>query len=149
MEEYGEYEYSQEFSAFERANQGGPLHEFLTDVKMDEKLTRSASPEDRFMVFVNAISADLKLDQRDIRKMLSVVEEHRINHIAYRNPAVFVLGFIATNGGSNLISKRNVERVFGMLDKFKTSEITRPDVVRYMRFWMTLNGNLSTMEIVD
>lgn len=147
QEDFQDENFAQEFSAFERANRGGVLGEFLSDVMIEGKSARSSSPEDRFMKFVNAIATELNLSFNDIRKILETIESQKINHIAYRNPTVFVLGFIASRGGSNVIYKSEVERVFEMLPKFKDLEIHPADVIRYMRFWLTLTGNLSTVSI--
>lgn len=144
-----EYGFADEVSAFERAH-GDVMDQFLSDIiGSDEKQTRASSPEDRFIIRINAVATGIGLSNNDKLEIFNMIENQKINHIAYRNPEAFVLGYLASAGGSSRISKTRVKEVMDRMYKLNNPGIQEPDVIRYMRFWMYLSGTLDNYTITD
>lgn len=140
--------FEQEFGAYERAGFGGNVNEYLSDINMDEK-QRAKSPEDRFIMNINAVATSLNISDSDKIKLFDMVESQKINNIAYRNPTAFILGYLASKDGSRVISKKEVEKVFDLLALQNNPGVKNPDVIRYLRFWLFLKGNLDHVQIVE
>lgn len=145
MEE--DYMFEQEVGAYDRAHHG--IDQYLSEVNIDSKQTRAKSPEDRFIININAIANGLGIDEKDKTNIFEMVESQKINNIAFRNPTAFVLGYLASRNGSNVISKSRVQQIFDKLGNLEDRSIKPPDVIRYMRFWISLNGSLNNVQIVD
>lgn len=102
----------------------------------------SRSDEDSFKLYVNAISRKImsgsnifKINNNDIVKMLKKVNS--INNIQHKNPSVYVLGYLASNKGTE-ITKESVNKVIKEVLHEIDGNITGPDILRYARFWINL-----------
>lgn len=120
-------EYQDVFTDLERATFGqlGVVGAAFTDA------------EDMFTIKVDAIARDIKgefsLTGKDISFMIEKSKD--IPFIQYKNAEAYVLGYIASNGGTNL-NKPTVSKVFKMLSSYPN--VKEEDVVRYGRLWMNL-----------
>jgi hypothetical protein len=132
-----------EVKAFERAGQSGKLAELLSSTVSgkDKKGGREAiSLEDRFLINVDSISRKLNseeitnLTENDINIMLE--KSQFILGLKYKNPTAYILGYIASKGGTNLDPvnvKFVINKILPKIDK--DAGIEPPDVVRYARYW--------------
>jgi hypothetical protein len=143
-EEYEEYEdYNNEenearpeFGAHERVGVG-----MVGLLPLDSELPKD--PTERFITYVNAISLSIKetnpetsLGDEDIRTMLTVED---IKNIEHKNPTAYVLGYIASNGGTE-IKKKNASFVFEkILPNVQDISVKPADVIRYARYWINMN----------
>jgi hypothetical protein len=100
-------------------------------------------PVERFKLYVDAISRNLtsleliNLTQDDIDNMLSPIK--KIKNINHKNPTAYVLGYIASNGGTNISQKQVTYVLNKILPNIANKlDIKQPDVIRYARYWMTL-----------
>jgi hypothetical protein len=135
-------EYRNERNAFERA---GPADD-LIGMFSDENV-RTRDPLELFRRKVRAISLQINdkfpgvLPRPDINNML--IKAETISHIDFKSPTAYVLGYIASNGGTK-INEKSVDYVFKNIipfvnDPVKESDFVKePDVIRYARFWLKL-----------
>lgn len=138
----GEEEYKDERTAFERSGPGGDLIGMFSDENI-----RTRDPLELFRRKVRAISLQINenfpgvLPKADINVML--VKAEKISHIDFKSPTSYVLGYIASNGGTK-INEKSVDYVFKNIIPFvnvpsKESDFVKePDVIRYARFWLKL-----------
>lgn len=149
---FGDYGQEDQYSAEEDFLDDGPELKAERDVReragggmnlVSSKELKDATPEERFNVYVEAISRSLNSDgiftieQKDINTMLE--RSSFIQNIRYRNPTAFILGYLASKGGV-AIDKRRVANIFENMKIPEITEqgITKPDVIRYARYWMNL-----------
>ena len=147
--EYEDYqpEFQAEQKAFERAGPSGKLTEMLSGASlgdMQKNLARDAiSPEDRFLIAVDALSrritsdTSFKLTQNDINIMLE--KTSNIVGLRYKNPAGYILGYLATKGGVSMdpgVVSSVIKYVLPSVAD--DSGLAPPDVIRYSRFWLNL-----------
>lgn len=141
-----EGEYKAEITAYERSGHGGRLSELLSSSAvvsgMDEVYKLSnISPEDRFLILVDAISRRfnndgiIEITQADITTMLE--KTGMMMGVRYKNPIAYILGFLATNGGSKIV-KKNIDHIINkVLPKIgDEGGVYPPDVIRYARYWV-------------
>jgi len=140
-EEYGDV---MEQKAFERAGPMGKLSELLS-VSYDPSNPKKGtlSPEDRFLIAVDALSrkiseeSRLKLSQEDINDMLE--RSRTLKNMRYKNPAAYILGYLASKGGSRLDVRDFQEVVEEVLPLVSATNGVEPaDVLRYARMWRGL-----------
>jgi hypothetical protein len=136
-----------EAKAFERVGPSGILAELLsggaggldTDSK---KRMRDMSPEDRFLIFTDAMCRRMdsdgivKLSERDITNILE--KTRMIPDLKYKNHVAYILGYIASEGGRSM----RVDRVRFVIEKVLPSVgqeggVEPADVVRYAKYWNT------------
>ena len=69
--------------------------------------------------------------------MISQVDN--LKYVNFKNPSAYILGYIASSGGSN-ISESNVTYCFNSVLPFVELEagLQLPDVIRYARLWTNL-----------
>jgi hypothetical protein len=133
-----------EAKVFERVGPSGVLSELLSisgGVDMDnKKKIREMSPEDRFLIFTDAmcrrIDADgiVKLSEADITNILT--KTRMIPDLKYKNYVAYILGYIASEGGRSL----KVDKVRFVIDRILSSindegGVEPADVVRYAKYW--------------
>lgn len=141
-----------EVGAYERAGTSY-LSEVLSGVGAidgSKKMTRETSPEDRFLITMDAIARSLNdtiksipgasgkgmgLGEDSFRELLS--KAITVPNLRFKNPTAFILGYIASSGGKGDLQ---VEKVRFVIDKIlpkipQGSGIEPPDVVRYARYW--------------
>jgi hypothetical protein len=133
--------YAMEVNAFERAGPSTYLAELLTG-DLNKKVDKTTSPEDQFLIFTDAtarrIMGDEKfgkmLTEKDIEIMLKKTKY--IVGLRFKNPMAYILGYIASKGGTEIEEKR-VNYVFDkLLPKYgEESGVEKADVIRYARFW--------------
>lgn len=148
----GNYSQEDQYSAEEDFLDDGPELKAERDVReragggfnlISSKELKDATPEERFNVYVEAISRSLNSDgiftieQKDINTMLE--RSSMIQNIKYRNPTAFILGYLASKGGVS-IDKKRINNIFENMKIPEITEqgITKPDVIRYARYWMNL-----------
>lgn len=145
FEDYGREEtvYAPEVKAFERAGPSSKLSEMVSTVKLSElgkKGRDIISPEDRFLINTDAFCRRLnsdniaKLTEKDINTLLEKTES--VTNLRFKNYVGYVLGYIATKGGSTLEVK-DVQNVIKKILPLVGEEagIEPADVVRYSRYW--------------
>lgn len=144
-ENYGdEANYEMEAKAFERAGPSGVLAELLTSVNIEKKGRREAlPPEDRFLIAVDALSRRINeerlasLSQADIDNML--MKTVNIPNLRYKSPLGYILGYLASRGGT-VLDVKNVRNILENVLPSVSQDggVEPPDVIRYARFWMNL-----------
>ena len=134
--------FGDEFAVFERVGLPGGQLGGITGV--DGKIDRTIQdPLERFQVFVDAISRDLmgqniSIDEDDIQKMIDT--SRNLNKVKFKNPTAYVLGFIASRGGTE-ISKSSMEYAIKKalpLTAEGESSVLPEDIIRYARLWVNL-----------
>lgn len=145
-EDKGDDMYQTEIGAYERVGQAGQLHDLLsgatTITDMQNKLRNvNLSPRDRFIIYVDAISRRLdsegvvNLSEADINKILEKTK--LISNLEYKNPVAYILGYIATKGGTKMDRTKIMSVIEKTLPKLgDEGGILPPDVIRYSRFWV-------------
>jgi hypothetical protein len=99
-------------------------------------------PLDRFKAQIGGIS--YRLDNEDIfnipREIRNKLCEKAdtLEKVKYLNPMAFILGYLATNGGQQM-DKKKIMNVLNNLSVIDDETITKPDVVRYSRYWMKIS----------
>lgn len=143
-EDYG-VEFQAEAKAFERAGPAGLLNSLLS-AETIEKLSKPKGvfqlfpPEDQFLLNVDRFSRDLmdagiNLTQKDIDNMLRKTE-YIGSTLRYKNATGYILGYMATDGGTTLSPNKIQKVIQDVLPRVKEEQGVEPaDVVRYARFW--------------
>ena len=131
-------EFKDEFGAYLRAG-GGDSGCLDADGKFNKTIQ---DPLVKFKCYVDIISRklivnDIKLEEKDINIMISQVDN--LKYVNFKNPSAYILGYIASSGGSN-ISESNVTYCFNSVLPFVELEagLQLPDVIRYARLWTNL-----------
>lgn len=142
--ESSDYEYHQggefqdEMGAYLRA--GGGVHIGLVDAegKIDQA---TLDPLDRFKIIVDAKARALKdsnvyITDIDIGNLIQ--NASKLQHVHYKNPTSYLLGYIASAGGSKIVKKQfdySIDKALPLVDD---GSIFPPDVLRYARLWLDL-----------
>lgn len=131
-----ESDFGNEAKAFERAG-GGLLQELLTGVYTDDidMKKRDMPPIDRFLISTDAMCRSLKLSTSDINTILTKAR-YEVAGVEYKNYVAFILGFLASEGGSSLKVKKVRSVIEDILPQVADKAGVEPeDVVRYARYW--------------
>jgi hypothetical protein len=131
-----ESDFGNEAKAFERAG-GGLLQELLTGVYTDDidMKKRDMPPIDRFLISTDAMCRSLKLSTSDINTILTKAR-YEVAGVEYKNYVAFILGFLASEGGSSLKVKKVRSVIQDILPQVADKAGVEPeDVVRYARYW--------------
>ena len=132
-------EWTTEFKDRERT--GGSIGCWATDNKGVPLKTQS--PLGRFCLKVDAVSRNISsecnfpISQGEIQKLLEKSQE--LHRVEFKNPTAFVLGYLATLGGTKVIKKSALDSVWGCYKKLQNVNtdftIKKPDIIRYARLW--------------
>jgi len=130
-----------EAKAFERAGPSGKLSELLQGVfdPNQKKGRENISPEDRFLITTDAMCRKINaenvvvISQNDINNMLE--KTTLINGLKYKNPTAYILGYLATKGGTVLTKESVTSVIKRVLPLVSDNGVEAPDVIRYARFW--------------
>jgi hypothetical protein len=133
-----------EFGAHLRTTQGDIYINTLKNIKFKDK-----NSTDQFYTLVDA-AFNLMLQNEigfisdsDYKFIIDKIQT--IDKPGYKNPVAYILGYYASNGGNNM-SEKNIGMVFDSLKninslsiEYPIFKISKPDVIRYARFWLYLN----------
>jgi hypothetical protein len=131
-----------EMGAYNRVGLPGDMIGIITG--SDGKINRNMlDPLQIFQIQVDAISRHLKdqkikkiLDEKDIQKMIE--KSNVLKHVNYKNPTSYVLGYIASSGGTRItIEQFNYSSK--LLEYVYDTSVLEPDILRYARLWMTMH----------
>jgi hypothetical protein len=131
-----EDDFGNEAKAFERAG-GGLLQELLTGIYTDDidMKKRDMPAIDRFLISTDAMCRNLKLSSEDINIILNKAR-YEVSGIEYKNYVAFILGFLASEGGSSLKVKKVKNVIDNILPQVSDKGGVEPaDVIRYARYW--------------
>lgn len=135
-------DFQMEIGAYERVGHGGKLNELLIGTNYGDKPSHEViSPEDRFLIYVDANARRFNTDHiveitdNDINTMLE--KSKLIPEVKYKNPIAYILGYLASNGGSELKHDRVMYIIRRILPKLDgEGGVMAPDVIRYARYWV-------------
>ena len=112
---------------------------------IDGKPLKLQTPLGRFCLRVDAIARNIgemctfSVPENDIQILLAKSQE--LPRVEYKNPTAFVLGYLATRGGTRDINKRSLAQTWNCYRKTnadkKDESIREPDIIRYARLWIT------------
>lgn len=133
--------FQDEVKARERSG-GDPFSLYLSTANADprKKDQRILSQEDKFIVGMRNLYYRMKdegietVSLEDIKVMLEKTKQ--IPGLRFKNPTAYILGYIASQGGKTLEPEdinHVAEDILPQIDK--TGGITKPDIVRYARYW--------------
>ena len=130
--------FQDEMGAYLRA--GGGTHIGLVGIegKIDQA---TLDPLDRFKIIVDAKARNLKessvyITEIDIGNLIQTAS--KLKHVYYKNPTAYLLGYIASSGGSNIIKKQFGYTIDKALPLIDDGSVFAPDVLRYARLWLEL-----------
>ena len=142
-----ETEMEAEFGAHLRTTQGDLYVNTLRNIKFKDK-----NSTDQFYTLVDA-AFNLMIQNEidfvsDVDKQVVIDNIQKIDKPGYKSPVGYILGYYASGGGYS-ISEKNIEKIFNSLKninslsiEYPIFKITKPDVIRYARFWLYLNNKL-------
>lgn len=134
MFEYEEPRYMAEVNVFQRVGVGSVSSTSLKNV---------SNPIEAFKLRVggvfNKIKHTSKLSEADLAKMLEPVSN--IPNIRFKNPAGFILGYIASDKGKKLSDTgfKSANSLLELINDVKVI-ITPPDIIRYASFWLSISS---------
>ena len=113
---------------------------------VDNKPLKTQTPLGKFCLKVDAISNNIRdqcqaifdLTNGDIQKLFLKSEE--LPRVEYKNATAFVLGYLATQGGTIPITKKSLASTWECYMRTdsinKDESIKKPDIIRYARLWV-------------
>jgi hypothetical protein len=121
--------------------QGGGITCWETGI--DGQPLKVQTPLGRFCLYVNSVGRQLEVEKcikpQDINHLLEKAQQ--IERVPYLNPTAFVLGYMASAGGTKSVSKVSLNQAwkcYEQLDYPKDESVFKPDIIRYARYWKTL-----------
>ena len=148
MNEFEEFEeegdntnYQNEAKAFERAGgYSGKLNELLSKITaVDDNLNKKEiiSPEDRFLILLDALSKKFGLRENDTNEILE--STLKMTHTKYKNPCGVIMGYIVLNRNSKIINQKTFDSVLEDDDNKYKEEMKKwgiepEDIIRYARY---------------
>jgi len=136
-----------EFGAHLRTTQGDIFINTLKNIKFKDK-----NSTEQFYTLVDA-AFNLML-QNEIDFISNIDYQFIIDNIqkidkpGYKSPVGYILGYYVSSGGK-YITEKNIEIVFNSLRvinamslEYPIFKISKPDVIRYGRFWLQLNNKI-------
>lgn len=134
--------YGESFKDRERAttNSYNALLEVLLPPSTD-KTSRFKTQEQKVIVDINRFINELVNEDYSARDnyipVLAKLISGTVKNIGSKNPYAFVLGYLASNGGTDLNKKHFNEIISLHLHKIDAEAGVKPeDVLRYSRYWM-------------
>ncbi len=136
-----------EFGAHLRTTQGDLFVNTLKNIKFKDK-----NSTEQFYTLVDAafnLMVQNEIDfVSDVDKQVIIDNIQKIDKPGYKNPVCYILGYYVSSGGFS-IKEKNVEIVFNSLKRINSMgveypifKISKPDIIRYGRFWLYLNSKL-------
>jgi hypothetical protein len=138
-----EFNMEAEVNAHLRTSPGDILTNTLRIFKFKDK-----NLDEQFITLVDA--AYEKLREHNFLFINNYAKEQILNGVdklnkpGYKNAVAFILGFFASNYGSNL-TEENVQSIFNILpainklsNEFPIFKVNKADVIRYARLWKNL-----------
>ena len=136
-----------EFGAHLRTTQGDLFVNTLKNIKFKDK-----NSTEQFYTLVDA-AFNLMLQNEidfisssDYQVIIDNIQ--KIDKPGYKSPVGYILGYYVSSGGRH-ITEKNIEIVFNSLRalnamslEYPIFKISKPDVIRYGRFWLQLNNKL-------
>ena len=130
--------FGQERNVYERVGIRGDI-----DIELGgglEKKKSQKTPLERFIETVNAITLQIineknMLTQGDLKIILESIS--LVNKPEYKNPTAYVLGYMASNGGFNMIGEKIFD-IFELLEFVQDKTVNPEDIIRYSRLWINL-----------
>ena len=134
-----EIEFRDEFGAYLRAGGGNDSGCLDADGKFNKTIQ---DPLHKFKCYVDIISRKLiinniELEERDINTMISYAD--KLEYIHFKNPSAYILGYIASASGRNILESRVnycFTKVLPLVEL--DAGLQRPDIIRYARLWTNL-----------
>jgi len=136
-------DFKAEADSYTRVSGGGKLAELLSggvSVLDKERRRKDMSPEDRVLIAIDAIARKLtteryiNLSEANINSILERIMI--VPFMKYKNPLGFILGFVASKEGTK-ITKESFDNVVKILPKIEEEGVTKEDVLRYARLWVS------------
>ena len=134
MFEYEEPRYMAEINVFQRVGVGSVASTSLKNV---------SNPIEAFRLRVggvfNKIKHTSRLSEADLATMLEPISN--IPNIRFKNPAGFILGYIASDRGKKLTESgfKSAISLVELINDVKVI-ITPPDIIRYAYFWISISS---------
>jgi hypothetical protein len=130
--------FGDEMGAYNRAGGGANIGIIGPDGKIDRI---NIDPLDKFKIAVDAISRNLMgssvyIRETDIAILLQTSE--KLQHVFYKNPVAYVMGYIASTGGGEITKKQFNYTITIALPLIGDDSIRSADVIRYARLWNIL-----------
>lgn len=127
-----------EMGAYLRAGGGAHIGLVGPEGKIDQT---TMDPLDRFKTVVDAKARNLMdssvyITETDISTLMQTA--NKLKHVHYKNPSAYLLGYIASNGGSKIVKKQFDYTVNTALPLVNDSSVLPPDILRYSRLWVDL-----------
>jgi hypothetical protein len=154
MEDYEEYNddynenvenmFGDERNVYERVGMRGDINVDIDMIGMEKKKSQK-TPLERFIESVNAITLQIineknMLSQGDLKIILETITS--LNKPEYKNPTGYVLGYMASNGGFNMVGEKIFD-IFDLLEFLEDKSVKPEDVIRYARLWLKIKDNLN------
>jgi hypothetical protein len=115
----------------------------MWETGIDGQPLKVQTPLGRFCLYVNSVGRQLEAEKcikpQDINHLLEKAQQ--IERVPYLNPTAFVLGYMASAGGTKSVSKVSLNQAwkcYEQLDYPKDESVFKPDIIRYARYWKTL-----------
>ncbi len=121
---------------------GLPGAGYIGAMPVDRVERAMMEPIESFRIYVDSISRRLNncegvnISDQSITRMLETAAQ--LEAVEHKNPTAYVLGFIATGGGSKLDNKKYEYVIKKVLPCVEDTSVLPPDIIRYSRLWKSL-----------
>ncbi len=99
---------------------------------------RAKNPEDKFKLVTEAVVNSLSpayIARDSIGDLF--MNADKLAHIKFKNPTAYVLGYIASNGGTGF-NIASVNKAYKAVGAVQDRSVLPPDIIRYGRLWQRL-----------
>lgn len=138
-----ESKFAEEFHAGDRAGYGGDI-EFLETEEMEGM---KKTPIERLINKIDTLCNNLNVTKNDKSNIKRVLVNEEVDKPTYKNPLSFILGYLATDGGSRQITNESFINIYdevllpANLKEEDQKNITPYDIIRYARLWVNIKRN--------